>query len=164
MNSKDYNIIKLRYYTSKYYLKKFHENDTIAIKKQFEAAKKHLDFFWKFVEFLNNKTIENYVKDYGVSAAAECAVEEINETHGIIRVDNEGWYTYLVPKDKPEIYEWIKNNIDGIPYKELKNVRILWYFYKPSTRKRDLYGKQNVVLRRRKEKLNKLNGNERYLC
>jgi len=123
MNSKDYNIIKLRYYASDYYLKKFHKGDIVGIKKHYEAAGKHLDFFWKFVEYLNGKTIKDYNEEYGFNSVG-CAVEEINETHGIIRLNNEKWYTYLIPKDKVEIYEWIKNNINDIPFKELKVVRI----------------------------------------
>ena len=39
MNSKNYNIIKLRYYTSDYYLKKFHEGDIVAIRKHYEAVR-----------------------------------------------------------------------------------------------------------------------------
>ncbi len=139
MKSSDYYIIKLRYYTTKYYLKKFHQGDSVANKKHYDAAKKHGDFFWKFIEFVSGQTSQDVYTKY-FTGSRECITEEIFETHGIIISNGEGWYTYLIPKDSVDIIKWINDNVGDIPHKEIKKYNMWWYEnYLPSSLHRDMY-------------------------
>ena len=93
----DYFIIKIRCYASKYYMKKFISSNSIAQKKQWEAAENYNNFYWKFIKRVTGNKMEHYFWKYMLNSK-DCAQEEIHETHGIIIVNGEGYYTYFIPK------------------------------------------------------------------
>lgn len=138
---KDYHIVKVRYYASPYYLKQFHEGKSKAVKKHHEAAAKHSEFYWSFIERASGKNSDHFFKEFCLGAR-ECATEEINETQGIIILFGEGWVTYLIPKDKnSELFDWVKSEIKSreIPSKIVSKVQLGWGDYSPTTWQRKNY-------------------------
>jgi len=149
-HTRDYNIIKLRCHASKYHLKKWHDEDStpeqsrVGHLKHIEAVQKYQDFFWKFINYLYGTSHDDYM-EYMFSTI-ECLEEQMIDTHGIIRQQGGGWYTYLIPKDKPEIYQWVKDNKGDIPFKKLKRCSIMFRWYQPSTILRDEARERNAEL------------------
>lgn len=138
---KDYYIVKVRYYASPYYLKQFHEGKSKGIKKHHEAASKHSEFYWAFMERASGKNSDHFFKEFCLGAR-ECATEEINETHGIIILFGEGWVTYLIPKDKnSDLFDWVKSEVKSreIPNKIVGKVQLGWGDYSPTTWQRENY-------------------------
>jgi hypothetical protein len=131
LKCEDYFIIKIRYYASKYYLNRFHNNDVIGLKKQYEAAQKHTKFFWDFVEHIAGK--QNYYEKYYYNTK-ECVLEEIHETHGIIIRQEEVFYKYFIPKNDNnlELISWMEENIKN-PYAVLRKTYIGFIDTTPST-------------------------------
>ena len=138
---KDYHIFKVRYYASPYYLKQFHERKSKGIKKHHEAAQKHHDFYWAFIEKATGKNSDHFFKEFSLGAR-ECATEEINETHGIVILFGEGWVTYLIPKDKnSDLFDWMNLELESrkIPNKIVSKVQLGWGDYSPTTWQREHY-------------------------
>jgi hypothetical protein len=122
---KKYFIIKIRIYASPYYLKKFHNQETIGLLKQHDAGKKWVEFKQKFVKFVSNKPMEYWYGEYGFSAI-ECALEEIQETHKIKFFDAGAFIHIYIPVDCLDIIEWVMSNVGDIPYKVLKRGVSFW--------------------------------------
>lgn len=144
LKCEDYFIIKVRFYASRYYLKKFYNNESIGRQKHWEAAKNHTEFFWNFIEKVTGTLSDKYYEKYMFNAK-ECVIEELNETYGIIIVEGEGYYKYFIPKNDSnlELVEWVKKNIKN-PYKVLKKT---YTFDKTPTR-----GIRDYVEKVKKEK------------
>jgi hypothetical protein len=131
--NKDYFIIKLRTYASPYYLKLWHEkNSVIGLKKHHEAAAKHQDFFERLYEYITKSKYNDLFFEYGLSLG-DCAREIIDSDYGIILNRGEAWQTYVIPKEKTELISWFMDNIGDIPYKILKRSRIILDFHKPNS-------------------------------
>lgn len=147
LKCEDYFIIKVRFYASRYYLKKFHNDEPIGIKKHWEAAKNHTEFFWNFIEKVTKKSHEDYINEYFFSSK-ECAIEEIHEVYGIIIVEGEGYYKYFIPRNDSnlELVEWIKINCKN-SFKILKKT---YTFVKPvSTFYRDYAKNKDTTIKRK---------------
>jgi len=117
--SSDFFIIKIRCSASKYYLKKFHNHENVGIQKQWDAAGKYLDFFWKFFTYVSGITQKDFTIEYFLGAR-DCATEVLNETYGIHISTVNNYYEYFIPIEKVEIINWVKSNIGDIPYKIIK--------------------------------------------
>lgn len=133
----DYYILKVRYYGSEYYMKKFHTGDLKAIKNHRIAAEKHNDFFWRFIEKATDNDMDYYFNKFQLSTH-DCVREEIHEKFGIIIVGTEGYYKYFLPKNKKNfhLFMWMKKNCE-CKYKELKKTNTFWLYDKPETRERE---------------------------
>ncbi len=51
-------------------------------------------------------------------------MEDVQEATGIRYMTGEGWDTYMIPKDKTELIEWIEGNLTSNPFKVLKVIRL----------------------------------------
>lgn len=135
--SKDFYIVKIRYYTSDYLLKKFHQS-TVSRKKHAEEGKNHLDFFWLFIEKVTGKN-HSYFNDLYFLNSRECAIEYIHESHGVYIIQNEVWYTYLIPKENnSELFFWMKINIKN-KYTTPTRTHNWWVNREPQTWKREIF-------------------------
>lgn len=145
LKCEDYFIVKIRYYASKYYLKKFHNNDVIGLKKHHEAAKNHTDFFWAFIEKVAGK--QDYFEKYYYNIK-ECVLEEIHETYGIIIIQEEGFYKYFIPKNNKnsKLIDWMVENIKN-PFVILRKTYIGYMDTTPST----FYRKMSLEAKNKKE-------------
>lgn len=138
---KDYYIVKVRYYASPYYLKRFHEGKSIGLTKHHEAALKHNGFYWSFMERVTGKSDKKFFNEF-CFGARECAAEEINETHGIIILHGEGWVTYLLPKEKnSDLFDWMNLELKSreVPNKIVSKIQLGWGDYSPTTWMRERY-------------------------
>lgn len=119
LKCKDYFIFKLRYYADKKILDKWHTTFSHVPKQHMERARLSNDFFWNLIEKITGKNKNEWYSTY-MFDTNDCALEAMEETHGIYRwLLTEGYYTYFVPKQHTEIIEWVKLNIKS-PYKILK--------------------------------------------
>lgn len=134
---KNYFIIKLRYYASPYFMKKFHKGDAIANKKHYEAAVNYNNFIRKFIEIVSERPFSYYEKEFFLNSK-ECAYEDIHESHGIIIEQIKGYYILMIPKEHSDIINWVKINVD-IPFKILQKCEIGFGDYRPTTWKREEY-------------------------
>ena len=152
---KDYHIVKVRYYASPYYLKQFHEGKIKGVKKHSEAASKHSEFYWSFIEKATGKSDDYFYKEF-CFGARECATEEINETHGMIILFGEGWVTYLIPKDKnQDLFNWMISELESrkIPNKIVTRIFLGWGDYSPTTWMRERYKTTEKYAKLFKEKI-----------
>lgn len=122
--SKNYFKVKIRYYADKKLLDRSRGGNLPAQHR--ERAALYNDFFWKFVEKVTGKTNLEF-HDIYMFGATECAHEEMEQTHGIvIKLFEDGYYTYYIPNNHLEIIEWVKLNVKS-PYKVLKRAHTLSY-------------------------------------
>ena len=128
--SKDYHIIYIRYYASKYLLKKWEKNSNEPLPKQHsERARKYHDFFWKFFTHLTGIESKDWYTKYNFESK-ECASEELQERFGILKTNGESEDAFLIPKGKEDIFEWIKDNAE-LPYRVVTRMRhIPFRFYR----------------------------------
>jgi hypothetical protein len=124
MKSKDFYIFTVRFYASKYHVKKFLNGNTNSHMKHIEAANIYNEFFWKFIEKINGKRINDYIKLY--STYREAATEEINEYNDIKVIESgDGYRTFIIPKENNEqLFEWCKENAPN--FKLLTRTSPLW--------------------------------------
>ena len=108
--SKDYFIIRVRYYASEYLMKKQHEQGSHP-KQQWERAEQINKLYWDFITFVTKKEHEWWLLEYP-HWAKECAIEEMEDNFGIVISDREGNYVFLIPKRHTHIIDWFKTNID----------------------------------------------------
>lgn len=135
--SKDFFIIKLRYYASEYYLKKFHNGDPTGRIKHSEAANRHMAFLYDFIHRVTGHTLEYYTNRYGhrkgiMFNMKEKLLQRLIKKYNIVVSEGEGWYTYHIPKGETELIEWVikETSERKIPSKQLKRSRSLeWYNY-----------------------------------
>jgi hypothetical protein len=121
---KDYFIIKV----------KFRDNKNKSNKFQWENAKKVGDFKWKLIEHVTGQTHTWWIWTHMMSSI-ECAFEEMDDKHGLLTLETGGYVTFLVPKNKPELAEWIQENCP-FEYKVLKKTWLGW-FHDATTWQRD---------------------------
>lgn len=136
----EYYIIKLRTSASDYHMDKWWKEKCMDSYKIFiSACEKHQKFFWKFFEYLTNIPQGKMMLNY--AGGQECAVEILEAEHDIVLAPNssDGWFYYLIPKTNKELIQWIHDNKGDIPFKELKRMRIILDFHKPSTWRRDAF-------------------------
>ncbi len=138
--SGSYFIIKLRSYASPYYLKLWHEkNSSIGLKKHMEACQKSNDFFVKLFEHVTGQDYyEEHTPRYFLGAK-ECAIEILESDFNIILSPGEGWFEYLIPKNNPQLFQWILDNKGDIPFKITKRSNIDLYFHQPTTWRREQF-------------------------
>lgn len=135
--SKNYFIIKIRCHASDYYLDKFHKNEDIGIKKQWEAANKNTEFYWKFVECVTKKQDKWFYKMYGFGGK-ECAEEEMLEQYGILICSSRNYNYFHIPKQMTDISDWMIENLTDIPYKILQKTTFLQeHLLQPTTWQRE---------------------------
>jgi len=118
-------------------MKKFHSGDIKAHKNHHEAAKNHIEFFWSFIKKVTKNKEKTYWDKYQFSVK-ECVTEEIYETHGIIIIQEEGHYKYLLPKNENnfKLLMWMQENCK-CKNKILQRTHIGYYHSTPSTQERD---------------------------
>lgn len=134
---KNYFIIKLRYYASPYYMKKFRNGDPIANKKHYEASVNFNEFSRKFIEIVSERPYNYYEREYFLNSK-ECAYEDIHESHGIIFDQAKAYYVLMIPKEYTDIINWVKNNVN-IPFKIVKKTELGFCDFRPTTWKREEY-------------------------
>lgn len=153
---KDYHIIKIRFYASKYLLDKFHkdkQNHSKPYPRQHrERAQQYNKFFWEFINYVTNTPTRDWYQEYGFMSR-ECALEELQEKFGILTSDGGGERVFLIPKGREDIFEWIKENV-GLPYKVVSVLRYIPLAYLYS----DNYGLGNE----RERAINYLKKNNGY--
>lgn len=155
---KDYHIIKIKIYASKYLLDKYHNdknNDKKPLPKQhWERAQQYTKFFWEFFTFVTKITSKEWHAKYFFDSK-ECAFEELQDKYGILNSDAEGERIFLIPKGREEIFEWLKENV-RLPYTVvtiLKHIPLSFLYS-------DNYGLGN--LREEAEEWNKKNVIDKY--
>lgn len=117
-NCKDYYIIKIRVYASKYLLDKSDKNNLPLPEQHSERAMQYHVFFWQlFEKFIGITQRDWRLKYFGDGLS--CAYEELEERFGILQSDAEGERIFIIPKEHEEIFEWIKENVN-LPYKVIK--------------------------------------------
>lgn len=121
---KDYFIIKVKFYDYK----------NKSAKLQWENAQEVNKFEWKLLEHVTGQTQTWWIWTHMMSAQ-ECAYEEMDDKHGLLTRGSEDYKTFLVPKDKPELAEWIQKNCP-FKYKVLQKTRLGW-FHDSTTWKRE---------------------------
>jgi hypothetical protein len=124
MKCDDYNIIKIRFFASNYYLKKWDIQNEPAPKQHIERANNINDWFLKYM--YNTKDV---------------MIDYIYETYGIIiRTKGEdGYYYFFIPKKMKKEFKWLKTHNKN-PYKIIKKTTIHHLeFY---------FSKQNIKFRR----------------
>lgn len=130
VTSKTHFLINIRYHASEYYMKKFDEEDNhIAHKKHMKAAQKYQEFKWEFAKkFLNIKQDE-FTTTYGFSFNSECFDEEIKEKTGVEIFCASPVYTWCIPKNRTDIFNWIVKRLAFklITHKVLKKTRGTFY-------------------------------------
>ena len=116
---KNYYIIKIRYYASKYLLDKYYNdpnhNEKPLPKQHHERAKIYTYFFWKFFNHVTGIEDKDWYLKYSFESR-ECAKDELQDKFGILQSDAESEMIFLIPKDKEEIFKWVKENVN-LPYK-----------------------------------------------
>ena len=136
----EYYIIKLRTYASEYHMNKWSKDKNMKSYKLFIAAcEKHHKFFWNFFEYLTNVPRAKMQLNY--AGSIECAVELLEAEHDVVLSPNssDGWFHYLIPKTNKELIQWIHDNKGDIPFKELKSMRIILDFHKPTNWRREAF-------------------------
>jgi len=118
-------------------MKKFISSNSIAQKKQWEAAENYNNFYWKFIKRVTGNKMEHYFWKYMLNSK-DCAQEEIHETHGIIIVNGEGYYTYFIPKKNNNIklINWVEDNLIN-KYRILRKTNIGFMGTEPTTWQRE---------------------------
>lgn len=111
---KDYFILKVNDYT---YIKDDHHGNM-------ERAKAFYDFKWALVEYVTGKDNEWWIWTHMLQTI-ECAFEEMDTDHGLITMNSDKHITFLIPKDNPELFQWLQDNCIT-EYKVLKKTRIGW--------------------------------------
>lgn len=156
---KDYHIIKVRIYASKYILDKFHKdknNKNKPYPKQHrDRAEQYTKFFWEFFTYVTGITAKEWRSKYFFDSR-ECALEELQDKHGILTSDASGERIFLIPKGKEEIFEWFKENVK-LPYNVVSVLKYIPLAYLYS----DNYGLGN--LREEAAEWNKKNITDKYL-
>jgi hypothetical protein len=67
---------------------------------------------------------ENEYLDKYFMSARECAIEELWADHDILVDNREGWCWYYVPKNKPDLFQWIIDNSQEIKHKVMQRASI----------------------------------------
>jgi hypothetical protein len=124
---KDYYIIKVRIYASKYLLDKYHSDKNNRNKpypKQHrDRAVQYTKFFWEFFTHVTGINDKDWYFKYMFNAR-ECALEELQDKYGILTSDAEAERIFLIPKEKEDLFEWFKENV-GLPYKVVSVLKYL---------------------------------------
>ena len=146
---KNYHIIKIRYYASEYLLKK-HYNDPDHNKKHLptqhmDRAKRYTEFFWEFFYHVTGIEKRDWHFKYSLESR-ECAYDELQEKFGILQSDAECEVILLIPKEKEEIFEWIKSNVN-LPYKIVSVLKHIPFSF--------LYDNNNTTRRQQSEEWTK---------
>ena len=119
---KDYFLIKVKFYDYKTKVNRM------------EKAQKASEFKWKLIEHVTGHTNKWWIWTPMMSAL-ECAFEEMDDKYGLLTTRLGEYTTFLVPKDNPELAEWIQENCD-FEYKVLKKTYLGW-FHDATTWQRD---------------------------
>jgi len=119
---KNFYIIKIRVYASKYLLDKSYNNPSHSLPEQHrERARRYTEFFWEFFNHITGiKSVDWYLK-YSFQSK-ECACDELQEKFGILKSDAECEKIFYIPKENVELFEWIKENVK-LPYKVVSVLR-----------------------------------------
>lgn len=124
----DYNIISINYYASNYLMKKYYgakDGNGHLPTQHHERSKLYNYFKWEFIEKITGLNHGDWYQNY-MFETDECAYDYIQETTGIIvQRGHEGWIKYFIPKSEPELFDWIKLNVN-LPYKIMKRASIPW--------------------------------------
>ena len=56
----------------------------------------------------------------------DSAYEEMDDKYGILTVRFGDWDTFLIPKDNPELFEWLKENTP-LKYRIVKKTYLGWF-------------------------------------
>lgn len=122
----DYLIVKLRYYADAKVLKKHYADpnhaDKWLPKQHHERAVAYHDFFFSFIEKITGKSKDYWYYQYMTDASA-CLREEIHETYGILTSDTGGYYVWMIPKNRKDLFDWVVENTT-VPYKVMKKVHL----------------------------------------
>ena len=118
---KDFVIFQVRYYADKNLLKKYRKSDQLP-PQHHERAKLHVQFMWDFIDFVSKKENDYWYNEYGFDAKT-CALEEIEDDHGIVVEDHEGERLILVPVERQDVIGWLYKNINT-PFKIRKKVSL----------------------------------------
>jgi hypothetical protein len=131
--TKEYIIIKVRYYASPYLLKKYRVDGVIP-KQQYLRAKASNELFWNLVQKALYKSSVDYFKAY-YNLGSDCAQDDLYEELKIARFDTESSYVYLIPKHKPDIAGFLINEANRLklPVKVLKKIKGSFYHWKKVT-------------------------------
>jgi len=124
MKSKDYYIIKIRYYANDSVLKRWDHKD-VAPKQHIERANMFNDFIWKLAKKVSNKDSMWWHMTYLYDSQA-CLFEYLEEEFGILKKDCEGDFKLFIPKSNEELFLWCKENIKN-PYKILTKSNMNFY-------------------------------------
>lgn len=120
---KDYFIFKVQTYADKKVLDEWHlHKDAPMPKQHWERVKSHIEFFHSLVEKLTGKGMNHWALEFGMFRN-ECLRDELSEFHGIHIHETEGTNIYMIPKDRTDLIQWFKDNLQN-PYKILKKVDI----------------------------------------
>lgn len=115
MKCDDYVIIRLRYYADASVLNKHYkkpDSEKLQLPKQhYTRAEAHNAFFWSFIERVTGKDDKFWYVEFYFDAW-DCVKDEIQETHGILISEGEGWNTYFIPKKHIDIIGWFVANIN----------------------------------------------------
>lgn len=125
---KDYHIIKIRTYASKYLLDKCEKNGDHLPKQHSQRAAIYYNFFQDFFEYLTKTTMHDWILNH-FGDHMDCAYEELQDKFGILTSNAEEDRIFLIPKGQEDVFEWIKDNV-GLPYKVvtvLKHIPFKFY-------------------------------------
>lgn len=125
IQSKNYFIVKVNAYADKHLLDRYHKKypDGHLPKQQHERARSYHAFQLGLIKFITGKDFQQMWEIYKFDVT-KCAMEEIQETTGMHYFWGEGWETYMIPKDRKDILDWILENATGNPVKIMKKARI----------------------------------------
>ena len=126
-NCKDFYIIKIRIYASEYLLNKAHKNgENLPVQHRQRVGQYH-DFLHEFFEHFTGIKMHDWILNH-FGDHTDCAYEELQEKFGILQSDAESHKIFLIPKDREDILEWIKENVK-LPYKIISRIRVPFKFY-----------------------------------
>lgn len=112
---KNYIIFLVKYFADKDKSGNIDLDNIEVLKKHHERAEKYINFCWKLIEHITGKNLNWWIEEYAGYDSKECAFEYLWEHYGILTTDRSGVMQFMIPKEKTELVEWIKNNLEN-PY------------------------------------------------
>ncbi len=108
--TKDYHILKLRYFAERYLLDKWHNGDTHP-KQHWDRAVNHNEFKDKLIEKLSGMSKRQWNNKYADTFRNEVINEYLEFEHGIYSGNfREGYWYLFIPKTKSDVFKWVKDN------------------------------------------------------
>lgn len=136
---KDYFIFKIRKHADEKIMKEWRASGNAGFPSQFyERIDKYRDFYFGFVGKRTGKTELDWYAKFPIGTR-ECLHEHMQEHYDILMYD-DSWVTFLIPLKHIELIEWVKNNHEDLPYKELKKTHLGAWSYEngPTTIHREM--------------------------